>query len=462
MRVIAMIMAGGAGTRLTALSDNRAKPAVPFAGKFQIIDFTLSNCVNSDIFNVAVLTQYMPHSLNDHIGIGKPWDLDRQRGGVRLLQPYQSKGNDDWYQGTAHAVRQNVDYIKRHQADTVLILSGDHIYAQDYRAMLDYHYETQADLTLAVRNVPLEETHRFGIMSVDEGMQVVDFHEKPKNKDKGTLASMGVYIFKAEVLVERLLEGSSEDPRIDFGAHVIPSMIPRDKVMAYLFDGYWVDVGTVQSYWETSLELTEPMPPLNLYNPDWVIHTRSEERPPVKIDPQGKVEQSLLSNGCVIRGTVIHSVLSPGVYVSPGAIVRDSVILNDTWIGPGAIIDKSILDENVFVGEGAMVGWGDDNTANKIMPDKLNTGINVIGESSIIPAGTKIGRNVLVHSSTSEDDFLQTDIASGETIVTAMPVKFPSAPQPIPDTSKEVASTEKDGQADKKAAEKKGKSPSKK
>ncbi|OQY45100.1 MAG: glucose-1-phosphate adenylyltransferase [Anaerolineaceae bacterium 4572_78] len=404
MRVIAIIMAGGAGTRLTALSDNRAKPAVPFAGKFRIIDFTLSNAVNSGIFNVAVLTQYMPHSLNNHIGIGKPWDLDRQKGGVHLRQPYHSKFHEDWYKGTAHAVMQNIDFIKNSEADTVLILSGDHIYAQDYRDMLNFHYETHADLTIAVRNVPLEETDRFGIMVVDEEMHVTDFFEKPQERDKGTLASMGVYIFNADLLIERLLEGSTEDPRIDFGSQVIPSMIGRDKVMSYVFDGYWVDVGTIQSYWETSLELTEPDTPLNLYNPNWVIRTRSGERPPVKIGPHALVQQSLVSNGCVIRGNVVHSVLSPGVYVSPGAIIRDSIILNDTWVGAGAIVDKTIIDTEVIVGSGAMIGMGDDLTANHQMPDKLNTGINVIGEQSSIPAGKKIGRNVLISSFVKEED----------------------------------------------------------
>lgn len=416
MRVIAIIMAGGAGTRLTTLTDNRAKPAVPFAGKFQIIDFTLSNCVNSNIFNIAVLTQYMPHSLNNHIGIGKPWDLDRQRGGVHLRQPYQSKVDEAWYQGTAHAVRQNIDFIQQSQADTVLILSGDHIYAQDYREMLDFHHKTHADLTLAVRNVPLEETDRFGIMSVDDKMKVTDFHEKPKKKDKGTLASMGVYVFKAKALIERLLEHTPETPRIDFGGEVIPSMIPRDKVMAYLFDGYWVDVGTLQSYWETSLELTNPMPPLNLYDPDWVVHTRSQERPPVKIDPQSEVKQSLISNGCVIKGQVIHSVLSPGVYVSPGAVIKDSIIFNDTWIGPGAVIDRAIIDANVFVGGGAIVGSGDDFTPNKQLPDKLDTGITVIGEQSAIPASKILGRNVLISAHVQESDFPEGDINSGETV----------------------------------------------
>ncbi|MEM7029613.1 MAG: glucose-1-phosphate adenylyltransferase [Chloroflexota bacterium] len=419
MRVAAIIMAGGAGTRLTALSDRRAKPAVPFAGKFRIIDFTLSNCVNSGIFNIAVLTQYMPHSLNDHIGIGKPWDLDRARGGVHLRQPYQGKSQGDWYSGTANAVLQNIDFIQSTQADTVMILSGDHIYAMDYRDMLDFHHESQADLTLAVRNVPLEETDRFGIMTVNEEQQVTDFHEKPKDRDKGTLASMGVYIFNAEVLIERLQEGTPDDPRTDFGNHVIPSMIQRDRVMAHVFDGYWVDVGTVQSYWETSLELTNPMPPLNMYNQDWVIHTRSEERPPVRISPYASVEQSLISNGCVIRGTVKHSVLSPGVYVSPGAIVNDSIILNDTWIGPGAIVDKSIVDVDTVIGGGAIIGDSDDNTANKEMPDKLNTGINVIGEGSAIPIGKRVGRNVLIGSNVREEDFPEGDIPSGESIVTS-------------------------------------------
>ncbi len=416
MRVVAIIMAGGTGTRLTALTETRAKPAVPFAGKFRIIDFTLSNCVNSDIFNIGILTQYMPHSLNDHIGIGKPWDLDRQRGGVHLRQPYQGKFNEAWYRGTAHAVQQNIDFIKSTQADTVLILSGDHIYAQNYRDMLNFHHQSQADLTIAVRHVPLEETDRFGIMSVDENSRVVDFHEKPKDRDKGTLASMGVYIFNTKRLIERLEEDSPKDPRTDFGHHVIPSMIPRDQVMAYVFDGYWVDVGTVQSYWETCLELTEPLPPLNLYDPNWIIHTRSQERPPVRVGPQATINQSIIANGCVIRGAVQHSVLSPGVYVSPGAVVRDSIILGDTWIGPGAVVDKCVIDENVNIGSGAVVGFGDDETPNQQLLDKLDTGITVVGEHSLIPAGKKLGRNVLVSVYTNEEHFPQGDVRSGETI----------------------------------------------
>ncbi|RME97910.1 MAG: glucose-1-phosphate adenylyltransferase [Chloroflexi bacterium] len=420
MRTLAILMAGGAGTRLTVLSDKRAKPAVPFAGKYKIIDFTLSNCVNSGIYDVAVLTQYRPHSLNAHIGIGKPWDLDRQRGGVHLRQPYMGSNADmDWYRGTADAVYRNIDFIQEKNPDLVIILSGDHIYKMDYRHMLDYHVEKGADLTVAVMNVPLEETDRFGIMTVNRNMRITEFHEKPKARDKGTLASMGIYVFNTDVLINRLSAGTEEAPQIDFGKDVIPNMITQDKVYAYAFDGYWVDVGTVQSYWETNLALNNPETAqvLNLADPNWVIHTRSEERPPVKFGPQAQVVNSLISNGCVVRGRVERSVLSPGVYVSPGAVVRESVIINDTWIGPGAIVDRAIIDENVVIGAGTCLGHGDDLTiANKQMPDKLNTGITVVGSGAQIPGGLVIGRNVLIHSDCTETDFEGTEIASGETV----------------------------------------------
>lgn len=416
MRVVAMLMAGGAGTRLTVLSDYRAKPAVPFAGKFRIIDFTLSNCVNSGIYDVAVLTQYRPHSLNTHIGIGKPWDLDRQRGGVLLRQPYLARASGDWYRGTANAVYQNLDFVLDKRADVVLVLSGDHVYKMDYRPMLAFHQTIDADLTVAVRNVPLEETDRYGIMTVDDQMRVVEFTEKPPNRDKGTLASMGIYVFNTNVLVERLEAMHSEVPDLDFGKHVIPSLIGQARVYAYRFEGYWVDVGTVHAYWETSLEMAQPVPPLDLYDPDWIIHTRDQERPPAKIGPQGHVINSLISNGCVIRGTVEHSVLSPGVYVSPGAVVREAIILNDTWIGPGALIDTAILDADVVVGPGAIVGYGDDSTPNHEQPDRLHTGITVIGERARIPGGLRLGRNVLVHPDRIEGDFSEPVIPSGGTV----------------------------------------------
>jgi glucose-1-phosphate adenylyltransferase len=406
MTTIAMILAGGEGTRLTVLSEKRAKPAVPFAGKFRIIDFTLSNCVNSGIFTVGVLTQYRPHSLNEHIGIGKPWDLDRARGGVRILQPYQGRGGQIWYGGTADAIYQNLNYISEQKANTVLILSGDHIYKMDYRPMLQYHQERGADLTIALMPVPIEETNRFGIMTVDEHDNITAFFEKPKDRDKGNLASMGIYIFSADVLERRLSDGNEGSPRIDFGKHVIPAMLEaRDKIVAYRFNDYWVDVGTVDSYWTTNLELVQSKPMLDLYSERWPIHTRSEERPPVKNGPQSQLSQSMVSNGSVVRGTVINSVLSPGVYVSPGAVVEDSIIMNDTWIGPGARVQKSVVDKQVVIGAGVHMGVGDPSVVNERMPDRLFAGITVVGKSTIIPDGARIGCNVLINSDREEKHF---------------------------------------------------------
>ncbi len=406
MRVVAMIMAGGAGTRLSVLSEKRAKPAVPFAGRYRIIDFTLSNCVNSGIFDVAILTQYRPHSLNRHIGIGRPWDLDRSQGGVRLLQPYQARRHQEWYRGTADAVLQNLDYIEERRADTVLVLSGDHIYKMDYRPMLRFHQEKEADLTVGVMNVPLEETHRFGILTTNRLGRVVEFHEKPETPDKGTLANMGVYVFRADVLRQRLPELAKAHPDLDFGKHVIPAMVERDRVFAYPFEGYWVDVGTVHAYWETSMALLEPDSPLRLYDRDWVIHTPSYERPPAKIGPQARVIRSMICNGCIVRGHVERSVLSPGVYVSPGAVVRESVVMNDTWIGPGAVLDRVVVDKEVYVGSGAHLGWGDDlDVPNKLLGEQLSTGITVVGKAAHIPPNIRVGRNVVINSDVDEEAF---------------------------------------------------------
>lgn len=416
MRVVAMILAGGEGSRLSVLSEKRAKPSVPFAGKFRIIDFPLSNCVNSGIFDVAVLTQYRPHSLNDHIGIGKPWDLDRARGGVRLLQPYQGRNDQSWYKGTSDAIYQNLNFIRERRADLVLILSGDHIYKMDYSDLINTHRRNGADLTVGVMEVPLEETDRFGIMTTDEQDRIVEFTEKPKSRDKGNLASMGIYVFNAEALYGRLSEGSDEKPRIDFGKNVIPAMVAEDKVFAYRFKGYWVDVGTIQSYWETSMQLLDPELDFDLFDPNWVIRTRSEERPPAKIGPQARVSQSIICNGCTVRGTVERSVLSPGVYVSPGAIVRESVVMNDTWIGPGAVLDRVIVDKDVVVGAGARLGFGDDNAANKREPDKITTGVTVVGKSAHIPPGISVGRNVVINADRDAEDFPAGDVPSGETI----------------------------------------------
>ncbi len=417
-RVLAMILAGGAGTRLSVLSEERSKPSVPFAAKYRIIDFALSNCVNSDIYNVAVLTQYRPHSLNEHIGIGRPWDLDRTRGGVRILHPYQGREAHSWYGGTADAIYQNLEYVRAQRPDQLLILAGDHIYKMDYRPMLRFHQEKNSDLTIGVMNVPLEETDRFGIMAVDDENRITAFYEKPKKRDKGTLASMGIYVFNTDILIDRLSTNSHGHPDLDFGKHVIPDMIKSDRVFAYSFEGYWVDVGTIQSYWETNLEFLSANPPLNLGDPNWVIHTPSYERPPLKIGLQGQVNRTMIANGCTVRGRVDHSVISPGVYISPNAIVRDSIVMNDTWSGPGAVLDRVIVDKEVVIGENTKLGYGDDQAPNKAEPDRINTGITVVGKGAHIPANTEIGRNVVIRPRAEETAFasFKGKVPSGATI----------------------------------------------
>ncbi len=414
MRLLAMIMAGGASKALSVLTAVRSVSSVPFGGKYRIVDFPLSNCVNSDIFSVALLTQHMPRSLNDHVGVGKPWDLDRSQGGVRLLQPYLGRGIGGWQKGTADAVRRNLDFVEEQRVDIVLLLAGDHIYKMDYRPMLRFHQERKADVTVAVRRVSPFETYRFGVVVVDSDGRVTQHEEKPR-RSSSTLASMGVYIFNYKTLVEVLTE-EADPPRMDFGRDVLPVLVARDRVMAYPFDGYWADVGTLQAYWEANMALLGESPALELHDPEWVIHTRSEERPPVKIGPDARVGGNLLSNGCIVEGTVERSIISPGVYVSVGAVVRDSVIMNDTRIGTGVVIERAIIDKDVYIAEGAHIGVGDDNTPNRQLPDDLNTGLTVIGKSVRLPAGVRLGHNVVVSPDTKESDFPSLEIASGETI----------------------------------------------
>ena len=420
-RTVAMILAGGQGERLSVFSRQRAKPAVPFGGKYRIIDFTLSNCVNSGIFDVAMLTQYRPHSLNQHIGSGRSWDLDRTIGGIELLQPYLGHARSDWYRGTADAIYHNLWYIEEKKADYVLILSGDHIYRQDYREMLAYHQARRADVTVAVKEVPIEVTDRFGIMEVDADDRILRFYEKPK-QPVGTLASMGIYIFNRRTLMESLLEDTDKRERLDFGHAVIPWLLTGDaRVFAYRFEGYWQDVGTIQSYWEANMELLDDLPSLNLYDPDWLIRTRSEERPPVKIMDGSRIERSLLSNGCIIiRASVEHSVLSPGVIVKEGAVVRDSIVMNDTIIEEGYVIDGCIIDKEVVVGAGSHVGGGDDNSPNWLEPTRLNTGLTVIGKGARLPPGITIGRNCRIGVGVQPGDFPGQRIASGESIDTTL------------------------------------------
>ncbi len=414
MRLLAMIMAGGASKALSVLTAVRSVSSIPFGGKYRIVDFPLSNCVNSDIYSVALLTQHMPRSLNDHVGVGKPWDLDRSQGGVRLLQPYLGRGIGGWQKGTADAVRRNLDFVEEQRVDTVLLLAGDHIYKMDYRPMLRFHQEHKADVTVAVRRVSPFETHRFGVVVVDGDDRVTQHEEKPR-RSSSTLASMGVYVFNYKTLVEALTE-EVDPPRMDFGRDVLPVLVARNRVMAYPFDGYWADVGTLQAYWEANMALLGESPALELHDPEWVIHTRSEERPPVKIGPDARVGGNLLSNGCIVEGTVERSIISPGVYISAGAVVRDSVIMNDTRIGTGVIIDRAIVDKGVYIAEGAHIGVGDDNTPNRQSPDDLNTGLTVIGKSARLPAGVHLGHNVVINTDVKESDFPSLEIASGETI----------------------------------------------
>lgn len=391
METLALILAGGRGSRLDILSERRSKPAVPFAGKFRIIDFALSNCSNSGIFNIAILTQYLPLSLNEHIGVGKPWDLDRRDGGVTLLQPHNY-----WYEGTADAVLKNIEFIRRNNPEYVLILSGDHIYKMDYRKMLKTHKDNNADLTIAAKIVPIEEADRFGILETDDTGRITKFIEKPK-KPQSNKASMGIYIFSTDVLLEAL--ETLHQREFDFGHHVIPKLIETHNVFVHEYHDYWKDVGTYDSYLETSLELNHSTLDLDLYDPIWKIYTKSEDLPPVRVGSKSTIVDSLISNGSIIKGHVINSVLSPGVVVEEGAWVIDSVLLNNVRIGKGAKVHRTILDKKCEVGDNTIIGHGNDYTPNQDRPEVLSSGINVAGKSVKIPANRVIERNVRIFPS---------------------------------------------------------------
>ncbi len=415
MDVRAVIMAGGAGERLSVLSDHRAKPAVPFGGKWRIIDFALSNCVNSGIDDLIVLTQYSPRSLMDHIGAGRPWDLDRRhKGGVRLLQPYLSRTDSKgWYEGTADAVRRNMKDVVEGPPELVLILAGDHIYKMDYRPFIETHVAKGAALTIAVLDVPRDEATRMGIAITDADDRIIDWEEKPA-APRSTLASMGIYVFNPEALSTYVTA-----QRRDFGKHVIPAMLRAgERVFVHRFEGYWRDVGTVEAYWAANLDLVGLVPPIDLFDPTWRIHSRSQYRSPAKMGPYAVVRHSLVCDGCIVNGSVENSVLSPGVRVLDGAHVRDSVIMTDAVIGSGAVIDNSIVDKGVVVGDHAVVGWGEDRqVVNELEPDRLTTGITVVGKYATVPPGVLLGRNVRVDAlATAEDYDGATVVASGRTI----------------------------------------------
>jgi len=407
METLAMILAGGRGTRLDILSEKRVKPAVPFAGKYRIIDFTLSNCSNSGIDNICILTQYLPLSLNEHISTGKPWNLDHRDASVSLLQPHKA-----WYAGTADAVLQNIEFIKRKNPKYVLILSGDHIYKMDYRKMIRFHEENNSKLTIAVQPVPWEDAHRFGILTADKENKIYKFSEKPKKPDSN-LASMGIYIFDTEVLLDAIT--TVQDDNLDFGKHIIPYLLEREDLYAYVFEDYWRDVGTYDSYLEANIELTATVDKikLDMYDRDWKIHTKSEEMPSVKIGSKAEISQALISNGSIIAGKVVQSVISPGVIIHPTATVVNSVILNDTEIKAGAYVENTIIDKNVVVEENCIIGHGDDLSPNIANPEILSSGINAIASKVVIPKGTIITRNCRIFSTAV---FTEKTIKPGSTL----------------------------------------------
>lgn len=412
--MIAMLLAGGQGSRLGVLTSKVAKPAVSFGGKYRIIDFPLSNCINSGVDTVGVLTQYQPLRLNTHIGIGIPWDLDRNIGGVTVLPPYEKIEGTDWYTGTANAIFQNIEYIDSFNPEYVLILSGDHIYKMDYEVMLDFHKQNKAECTIAVMPVPMEEAKRFGIMITDDNRRITDFEEKPANP-RSNLASMGIYIFNWKTLKDALLANESE-PNLDFGKHIIPYCHKKGSPLyAYEFNGYWKDVGTLNSYWEANMELIDIVPEFNLYEEYWKIYTRSEALPPQYFAPSSKIEKSIIGEGTDIYGEVYNSVIGCGVTIGKGAVIRDSIIMNNTVIGDGCELNKTIVAENVSIGNNSRFGIGEE-ADNETDPHIYNHGLVCIGEKSVIPEGVTVGKNACIFGVTDAADYKDGALASGKTL----------------------------------------------
>lgn len=389
-KCVAMLLAGGQGSRLYALTNNIAKPAVSFGGKYRIIDFPLSNCINSGIDTVGVLTQYQPLILNDYIGNGQPWDLDRTFGGVHILSPYQRKASSDWYKGTANAIYQNLHFIKQFSPDYVLILSGDHIYKMNYSLMLNYHILNDADCTIAAINVPIEEASRFGILNTKDNGVIYEFEEKPK-QPKSTLASMGIYIFSAEKLYKYLEEDSEKsDTSNDFGKDILPSMLNAgEKMMAYEFNGYWKDVGTIDSLYEANMDLLGDNPLFDINDSSWKIQSRSPLAPPHYLGNNGKANNSIIMSGCEVNGSVENSVLASDVVVEEGAIVKNSIIMSDVVIGKNAVVEYSIIDENTVLGEDSHVGE---------QPKKGKPKITLLGRNIKVDNGASVKAGQIVDS----------------------------------------------------------------
>ncbi|MCD8371145.1 MAG: glucose-1-phosphate adenylyltransferase [Clostridiales bacterium] len=419
--MIAMLLAGGQGSRLGVLTQKVAKPAVSFGGKYRIIDFPLSNCINSGVDTVGVLTQYQPLRLNAHIGIGIPWDLDRNVGGVTVLPPYERIKGSDWYTGTANAIFQNLEYMETYHPDYVLILSGDHIYKMDYEVMLEYHKANNADVTIAAMPVPIEEASRFGIVITDDNNRITEFEEKPQ-QPRSNLASMGIYIFSWPALKEALL-ALSEVPGCDFGKHVIPYCFDKgERVFAYEYNGYWKDVGTLGSYWEANMELIDIIPEFNLYEEYWRIYTKSDIIPPQFVADDAVIEKSVIGEGSEIYGEVYNSVVGAGVTIEAGAVVRDSIIMRGTVVGAGAKVTKAIVAEDSEIGAGAELGVG-EYAPNRFDPKVYQFDLVTVGEHSVIPSNVKIGKNTVISGVTTAEDYAGGVLESGDTIMKAGGVK---------------------------------------
>ena len=412
-----MLLAGGQGSRLGVLTSRMAKPAVSFGSKYRIIDFPLSNCINSGVDTVGVLTQYQPLRLNTHIGIGIPWDLDRNIGGVTVLPPYEKSVHSEWYTGTANAIYQNIAYMESFHPEYVLILSGDHIYKMDYEVMLDFHKQNGAEVTIAVMPVPMEEAKRFGIMITDENCKVVDFEEKPEHP-RSNLASMGIYIFNWKTLKEALLL-NAEQSGLDFGKHIIPYCHKKGApLFAYEFNGYWKDVGTLNSYWEANMELIDIVPEFNLYEEYWKIYTKCETLPPQYLAPDSVIERSIIGEGAEIYGKVYNSVIGCGVVVGEGTVIRDSIIMNSTEIGRNCELYKAIVAEDSVLGDNVKLGIGEE-VPNETDPNIYNHGLVTIGEKSVIPKDVSIGKNTVVFGVTSAEDYKEGYLPSGRTLIKA-------------------------------------------
>ena len=413
--MIAMLLAGGQGSRLYALTEKLAKPAVPFGGKYRIIDFPLSNCVNSGIDTVGILTQYQPLKLNTHIGIGIPWDLDRNIGGVSILPPYERSTSSEWYTGTANAIYQNLNYMEYYNPDYVLILGGDHIYKMDYQVMLDFHKANHADITMATIPVPIEEASRFGVCITDDTHRILEFEEKPEHP-RSNLASMGIYIFSWKVLKEALIK-LSDEPGCDFGKHIIPYCHAKgERIFAYEYNGYWKDVGTLGSYWEANMELIDIVPVFNLYEEFWKIYTKSDNQPPQYIADTAQIERCIIGDGSEIYGRVRNCVIGPEVIVEEGAEVYDSILMQGAVIKKGTKIYKSIIAQDAVVGENCTIGVGEyaDSQYNKKV---YCCDLVTVAEGSEIPDGVTIGKNVAIAGKTAIEDYPDGNLVSGGYII---------------------------------------------